>query len=315
MLIGDNPQVKSYFSFHDWTKTRDEILNDNPKFAYYTRAETAKQIVQKGEIWLRNASMMNDYSEISYGLAGIERVLKSQDGQKLLSRADKIYPGIASDINGMIQHIGYFRRETYITCLSIHNSCEDRTGRLSMWRAYGDVALVINEKPFVTDSDPFGIYSLPVQYYEQDDFDEEMYKLANYLNSIIDAKEPQFGGRAAIHDSILNMIYFAGIGTKHPGFTEEREWRIYFTPPGKKHPLMSRQIKTIEGIVQPVWIMKLDPIHGIPDVDIPNILERIIIGPTSYPEIMKESFIELLKKVGVNDAEDKVIMSDIPLRN
>ena len=46
-----------------------EIKADNKKFAYYTTADTAVKIVKNQEVWLRNATVMNDFSEIAYGLS------------------------------------------------------------------------------------------------------------------------------------------------------------------------------------------------------------------------------------------------------
>ena len=46
-----------------------EVVSDNRRFAYYNSADTAKSIIENQQIWLRNATVMNDFSEISYGLS------------------------------------------------------------------------------------------------------------------------------------------------------------------------------------------------------------------------------------------------------
>ena len=50
-----------------------KIKSGNRKFAYYTSADTAKKIIQNEEIWFRNATVMNDFSEISYGLSLVKK--------------------------------------------------------------------------------------------------------------------------------------------------------------------------------------------------------------------------------------------------
>ena len=55
----------------------------------------------------------------------------------------------------------YWQFETYISCLSLHEPWEDRIGRLSMWRAYGDVALIINNTPLTAVTDRLGVYLDP----------------------------------------------------------------------------------------------------------------------------------------------------------
>jgi hypothetical protein len=50
------------------------------------------------------------------------------------------------------------------------------------------------------------------------------------------------------------------------------------------------------------------------NADIASILERIVIGPTEYPLAVWEAFVELLRKAGVSNPEEKVIWSNVPLR-
>jgi hypothetical protein len=45
-----------------------------------------------------------------------------------------------------------------------------------------------------------------------------------------------------------------------------------------------------------------------------DLIDRIIIGPTLYAKTIAESFVEKLKQDGVNDASQRVIVTDVPLR-
>ena len=63
----DLSEIIEIFRF-DQNDLIKQDLNEGYKFAYYTTADIAKKILEKKEIWLRNAHVMNDYSELSYGL-------------------------------------------------------------------------------------------------------------------------------------------------------------------------------------------------------------------------------------------------------
>lgn len=45
----------------------ENLKRDGFTIAHYTTAETALQIIQNRTFWLRNATLMNDYSEIEHG--------------------------------------------------------------------------------------------------------------------------------------------------------------------------------------------------------------------------------------------------------
>jgi len=104
--------------------------------------------------------------------------------------------------------------------------------------------------------------------------------------------------------------------TKHPGFMEEQEWRVMHTigldPPG---PLL-REVETIAGIPQPVikLPMRNDPTNGITGITIPEILERVIIGPTQFPEVIGDALMLEMTNAGIGDAQNRLTRSSIPLR-
>ena len=162
------------------------LMKDGSKFAYYTNASTAVEIIRNREIWLRNALIMNDYSEILYGLKLFRNALKSTSGQKYIKALNSI------ELNLFDKTMGWFEfwektilTDTFITCLSSHFPSENQNGRLSMWRAYGNTALVVNRSPFLNENAYSGIYSLPVHYWNQDDFDSELSTVAKLIDENI----------------------------------------------------------------------------------------------------------------------------------
>jgi hypothetical protein len=111
------------------------------------------------------------------------------------------------------------------------------------------------------------------------------------------------------------MLRFLALSTKHPGFAEEREWRILYAPRLEESPYITREIIALNGIPQPIYKLPLENIEKVGlRAAIPDLLDRIIIGPTEWPVALGTAFEELLKDAGVVDAEHKISLSQIPLR-
>ena len=73
---------------------------------------------------------------------------------------------------------------------------------------------------------------------------------------------------------------------------------------------------TVEGEPQPVHFIPLRdiPEEGLIGLEPRTLVERIIIGPTADPEPTREGLVETLRRVGVTDAEQRVVISAIPLK-
>lgn len=123
-------------------------------------------------------------------------------------------------------------------------------------------------------------------------------------------------GSAEIHGWLFQALHFAAICTKHPGFHEEREWRIVYNPKLEASDRMKRDIVSIRGVPQPVYKIPLadDPENGLIGAEIPKLIDRVIIGPSRHPFELRETFVELLAGAGMQDADRRVWMSEIPLR-
>jgi hypothetical protein len=112
------------------------------------------------------------------------------------------------------------------------------------------------------------------------------------------------------------MLRNSVLCTKHPAFKEEREWRIYYAPTFQPSNKIKKSIETVRGLPQPVCKISLtdSPQDGLIGMEIPALIDRIIVGPTEYPWVMAEAFMTLLSEAGVSDAPSRVAVSGIPLR-
>ena len=134
--------------------------------------------------------------------------------------------------------------DTFFTCLSLHHPSEDDNGRLSMWRAYGNVAIVLNNSILVNESSALGVDSLRVNYFSQVEYERYISRMAESIRQhreiIAQAGEP------LIERGVYNLFLSTAIGTKHPGFTEEKEYRAYANP--SHHTTSKKIVKKIDDI-------------------------------------------------------------------
>ncbi len=296
------------------------ILQSNTRFVQYTRAESAINILRSKAVWMRKAQWMNDYREIEHGWELLLDVYsKTPAGQHFRAAVDSAHAGLSDEIaKNFDSWLQSYRLNTYVTSLSEHDDHEDKNGRLSMWRAYGGgsgVAMVLKSTAFTTASHVLGAYSSPVAYFSKDDVEAHFNRIAVAIEGdIAFIREQQRGDIAGlIHEAFRYGI----ICCKHPGFAEEREWRIVYNPDRDelqyKKKVLTKSVQIIGGIAQPVYSIPLRQYEGY-DISPAAILDRIIIGPTNFPGALLEAFHHELEAAGIPDAKQKVVLSDIPLR-
>lgn len=311
----DETQLKymQIFMPEHLTKTL-AVAQENHRFVYYTSAETAMKVIRNSELWLRNAAVMNDFSEVSYGLDLIHRALSGAAGARLREAVDDIHPETIEKVAGFLDGWRHdWELETYIACVSVHKTDEDQRGRLSMWRAYGDTALVVKNTPMLSVTDDLGVYSAPVSYLSSNDFENRLNKVTDCI--LINRTYLKALGQEKLVSYLHNFFFLTAVATKHPGFSEEEEWRIFYRPNERSSDVLVEHQVVLGGVPQTIFALPLQdyPEQGLHGADIPSLLDRVIIGPTDYPYVSKRAFKRVLSELhGIDD--DRVIVSDIPIR-
>lgn len=289
------------------------------QFVQYTSAEAAMSILTNNEVWLRNAQCMNDYLEIEHGHECLVQAFHSEpEGQRFQRALGNVYPGLLNELGNLFDGLMPFLRDTvYIACFSEHPPEEDQYGRLSMWRAYGgsqSVALVFNKGAFTAKSDGLAAYSFPVIYQDSEDFRANFGLLAERVERRSDLLQTM--GREAVKNMLFWLFKAFVLCVKHPGFLEEREWRVYYTPALRESEYLESEIVAVHGVPQEIYKISLRDIPeiGLFGVSIPDVLERILIGPSDQQLVVGKTFERLLKSAGCTDVASKIHYSGIPLR-
>jgi len=313
----DAERVRSVF-FPYATQRLAALKAHKARLVHYTSAEVAVSILKNREVWMRNATTMNDYMEVEHGIECLHHAYKGEAGQLFKKVLDENFPGAAAEIETRFNAwLPELRRDTYLTCVSEHHDSEDTYGRLSMWRAYGGktgVALVLNSAPFYSETNVLKAYSSPVAYLDEAQFASHFAEVVAGMASATDLIQQI--GREQIFRLTFNMLRFAVLCTKHPGFQEEQEWRVIYSPTMELSERIVASIETVGGTPQKVFKIPLRnvPEQGLYGMEVPEIIDRIIIGPTKFPGAIYQAFHQILIDLGVPNPEQRIAVSDIPLR-
>ncbi len=291
--------------------------NPDARFAYYTSADTAFKIFSGSEVWLRNAAVMNDSTEVEHGLRLVRKCYGEFD-EDLTNALDLCSPGsgfkLKQQFTGWAPH---FRDKTFILCVSDHARKDDPFGRLSMWRAYGrnaGVAIVFKANTaFPQEVGDAGAYLFPVTYGDAGDIERGM-------KSAIQSIRENAGwlgtlGPDAAWANAFHMLRIFAVTTKHKSFIEEQEWRVVASPEIEPSPILKQSIECIGGIPQLVQKLTLQDYQSLGlNFELNRILDRVIIGPCEDSFTVKVAIEQLLRSAGVLDPGSKVYMSNVPLR-
>ncbi|QJC86115.1 DUF2971 domain-containing protein [Cereibacter sphaeroides] len=321
----EQDRIEQIFFHHARSRSAD-LRARGARFAHYTSAYAALQIIEKEEVWMRNAVVMNDFSEIQHGQDCVNHALQDPviggvAGGRLHTILEDVKAGLSATLLEDLMNIAVHQTiGSYLVSISEHGNGsteEDQYGRLSMWRAYGgntNVAFVFRTTPFFARSTAYTAFTSPVHYCCPTSFKGEFESFVSRLE-----RERAFlcslGGEE-VRMYVTNALHFAILSLKHPGFREEREWRVIHSPSLMPSPRIRYDIETINGVPQRVYKLPLMnfPEEGLIGATLPELIEEIIIGPTATPWPIYEALASKLEAKGMQDAWRRVRISNIPLR-
>jgi hypothetical protein len=311
-------EIEAVF-FPRTAERREYLRRTNGRLVHYTSAEAAMNIIKTKRVWMRSPSTMNDISETHHGLKCLSAAWGAEPGERFRAALEGVYPGIvAAVVEAFGKNFDAVASDTFVACLSEHSSDEDAHGRLSMWRAYSGangVAIVLKNSPLFRNPPKPQSVGSPVSYLGAEAFADELSLLADGLNK--SKSLLQRLGFEAVRNSAFSVLVFGALCVKHPAFREEREWRIIACPTLGFSPPEGPQVECVRGIPQIVHKARLEnePDNELSSIEIPDILDRIIIGPTQFGLALRNAFGKLLADSGVSDPQSKIFFSDVPLRH
>eukprot|EP01037_Dinobryon_pediforme_P017868 gene17868-18097_t len=299
-------------------RRRNAIYETNPRFVHYTRAEAALSIVENKRLWLRNARSMVDFRELSYGFDLLVSWFNENNGVNRISFFkvfDEIHQDAAREAiktfdDTWLRHDIGAQTQAYIGCVSEHDPTEDDHGRLSMWRAFGTdaparVAFVFKVPPLSGAVEFLKCYFSPVSYLSVERVNQIFVEVME--NAVTERDFLKSITPAELRDWIFLTLTIAVTCVKHPGFEEEREWRIVYLPGYHAHAgpsLLESEIRAIGGVPQVIYKFPIDArvAPEIAAIDLAAMFDRLILGPSQYSWVMYDAFKSKLEQAGIADA-------------
>lgn len=310
---------------------------EHREFVHYTSAAAALSIIENKEIWLRNAGVMNDYAEIAHGEACIRHCLLHDEITVQRSRKvlDNLVEGLHDHAIQYLENSSSMRRTfTYLLSVSEHGpeklvpgtvDSESQLGRLSMWRAYGSsggVALIFHGHALWEPRGLIPVYVNPVFYGDQGDFARQYHDVLSAIENNLEALRQI--SPDDIKANFERCLHFASLSTKHPGFVDEREWRLtYSADPANEQMsdeefnstnVLQRQFITVNGLPQRIYKVPFKDFGEHGSTALPEVLRQAIVGPSQFPMVLADALNVALLRAGMPVEKPRLQISHIPIR-
>lgn len=316
-----NEKLLDNIFFHYYNQNLQELKNNQDvEFAYYSSLEVIHYILTDGKIWLRNASCMNDWMEIRRGQ---ELFMKYFQVKENICRFKEIFNQIDCKfdwVGKILQFIQDFPMsasyDCYLASLTVHDKKDDNLGKLSMWRGYGrgiGGALIFNKQKILSQ-DIAGISFSKVAYFTYEEFAEDFNQLLENIK--LHVQQLKRIGTQNIWQYLLKAVIFAFVSIKHPGFREEKEWRLlcFDSDTTKDKRFLDTEKVVISGVPQRIYTLNIKKI-------LPELLDYAIIGPTQYGMVaytaLKDDILKLYdgqNYIAEDLIRNKLKYSMIPIR-
>ncbi len=269
-----------------------------PTLYHYTSQDGLIGIVGNKEIWASNAAYLNDTAEFMY----FKTVLKQQaDGLKpTLSAEDALGVDVFIDV---LEPFGPFG--THVCSFSENGDL------LSQWRGYcaggAGYSIGFSGEYLEAVARARGSELSPCIY----DLDEQNAVARKLLMDAIPVYREHRGKTdMTVRHHMVNHVYHTVFPVlprmKHPSYAEEREWRLIFTASWYRKGGRWLFFRPGKSMLVPYFKIKLFELEKRP------IITRVIVGPTSYPELSIQSVRSLLYHIWFDNVD--VITSVIPYR-
>lgn len=267
---------------HYYNKNLQELEhNQDVEFAYYSSLEVIHYILTDGKIWLRNASCMNDWMEIRRGQELFMKYFQVKENKckfkEIFTQIDHNFDWVGKILQFIQDFPMSASYDCYLASLTVHDKKSDDLGKLSMWRGYGrgiGGALIFNKQKILSQ-DIAGISFSKVAYFTYEEFAENF----NQLLEDIELHVQQLKGMdtQCIWQNLRRAVIFAIVSIKHPGFREEKEWRLlcFDSDTTKDKRFLDTEIVVINGVPQRIYTLNIKKF-------LPALLDHAIIGPTQY---------------------------------
>jgi hypothetical protein len=266
---------------------------------HYTDAAGLLGIVQDGEIWASNAAFLNDSTELVY----VNEVRRSvtADLEARYKKREIIY------VEGLLDAMeGIDAVDVFVSCF-----CQDRD-LLSQWRGYPPAGggYSIGFRSAQLEKHPPLLRKVVYKLSEQAALVTSL--LTPLCEAITASADPmrliETVFRHRVLANIVESVSELGWSFKHPGFSEEEEWRLVTLHHRPRLPHETERLKFRASVTRLVPYIETPITIGAE-----GSIAEVVVGPNAHPDLAKRAAEELLACAGC-DATEMVKHSAVPLR-
>jgi hypothetical protein len=275
---------------------------------HYSSFETLESLLQSNELWMGHISNMNDTTECSHFLSGIEPAFRDLFDPRTLAQ---FWPYVEKARNRIMT-------DTFVSSWCEYSD-DEQDGSLYMWQEYGNggqgIGIIVDSSRFQPSSlTPqkinFFVSNSKVKYIPQNtaaSYAEELSRKVYKAISNLDEARRLF--------ATAMMIIASAPTIKHPSFAHEKEIRFLFLDPIPDFRPMKKFMSVTEtaagGSLRPYAQLQLRdyPEYGF-DLSPSKILKAILVGPGKDQNQRAQKVYDLLGTNGLEHVE--VIRSRIP---
>lgn len=294
-----------------------------PLLAHYTSVAVLDGMMGTNEIWFSNPLYMNDLEELRFGMIEGAKAFRTSQELRAAFQDESAFDSMMEHFNNLFEAFETKHAfDTYIMCLAKHEP-ENNDGLLSMWRGYGSggsgVAIVFDTAQInFSESSPLIIGA--VKYATRE---ERLAWIASKIKGLADVIiDTTLGDEELYYIAYywIERLKVFALFTKHSGFHEEQEWRIVYMSQrdeGEKLKSMLGYAITPRGAVEPKLKFQVKPLEGLfgEHLSLENIVDRIILGPTTSTVLAATSVRRMLSHRGKQVLAEKIVPSSIPFRS
>ena len=308
--------------WHDVARVLQREPEKWPKtLLHYTSFPTLQKIVESGSIVLFNPLTMNDQQEMR---AGVKTLISALDQdpqlQALFNLIDKTLPIFGAKFRKhFYQEIARDAYGAYIFCMSAPHD-DHPTGLLSMWRAYGadgnGVCLAFNTAPILKKYQqiqlPVVLY--PVRYESEATLVEKTREIITAVARIAPKIASLWSKRKKdVLSALYQILLIAAATHKHPGFDEEREWRVVNFA-SYADTTLSREIFPWGQGIRLGLRFNLAKYAADVGSTIDQLFNSVILGPSNLQGPASDAVLYLLIKAGISSAGSRIKVCTTPYR-
>jgi Protein of unknown function (DUF2971) len=296
---------------------RRELQPDPPRDLYhYTSPIGLKGIIESRTLWASSATFLNDESELTYVDTIVEPIVR-----ELTATSD------AGSVREFSERFAQMKLSSFARGFGVFVACFcEEPDLLSQWRGYGQGGFSIGfdtrswTQPWHADGEQ--ITRLMRVECREEMQDRIIRSVVEPIVKTLTAEEDQHGTDHVIAQRVApalhvmsDLLWNSAIWFKHPGFSEEKEWRLI---------VIQDEVRYIPNVTPgppPLkTFVRTAPFGFVPYVKVPigtsprPAIRNILVGPSARPEQACRGAHALIELSEMKSDGIGIYKTNVPLR-